>query len=764
MSRVLRPPRANMTDSIVRPMGTHFATVMVSWLVYAVAYPLLSDILAPHASVLAFVPVVVTGWYGGAIAGCVAGLASVPVTALVAIVTGLGAGSGLTQSVLIGAVAMMLVGYVVGHVRDLNGRIVQQNLERQQDEGALRDSEARFRTLLDHQLDGVVVVTDGQIVYANPTACRIFGHEERDLLGSEASSFFVAADRPHAQQRMTDLATGAVDMSTAEYTAVRGNGTTFPLEVTCRQISYDGQLALLGQLRDITNRKAQETAIREAEEKYRSLVENSLAGVSIVQNRRLKYVNPRLAEILGYTQAELLGLSSFLDVVYEDDREVAEEKYKQRLEGDVETAHYTIRACRKDGQVIDVEVNGSVTRYLGEPALIGTMLDVTERRRAYQQLRESEKRFRTLFERSPAGIVMASVDTRIQRVNAAFCDMLGYTKDELIGRSIVDITHPDDPAGTFESAAKVFEDAEFVTRVHKRYKRKSGGLVQAETTVSVIKNDDGRPLYVVAMVQDVTEQRQLEEQLHQILRLESVGQLAGGVAHNFNNALTAISGYSELLARRFDAEDPALRDLEQIQRVAEQSAQLTQQLLAFSRAEHLRPAVFSLNDSVESTRDLLSPILGDDLRIHLRLDRDLPNVSSDRSQIEQVITNLVLNARDAMPEGGVVTIETKAIELDGAAVRTNPEAKPGRYARLTVADTGTGMDGETVTRVFEPFFTTKEPGRGVGLGLAMVHGVVMQSRGFISVQSTPTAGSTFAVHLPEAHTIQEPHKDADTIH
>ena len=166
-------------------------------------------------------------------------------------------------------------------------------------------------------------------------------------------------------------------------------------------------------------------------------------------------------------------------------------------------SHYTIRAVRKAGQVIDVEINGTVTRYLGEPALIGTMLDVTERRRAYQQLRESEKRFRTLFEESPIGIVMASIDTRIQRVNAAFCDMLDYTKDELIGRSIVDITHPDDPAGTSESATRVFGDAEFVTRLNKRYKRKNGGLVQAETTVSLIKDDDGRPLYAVAMVQDV---------------------------------------------------------------------------------------------------------------------------------------------------------------------------------------------------------------------------------------------------------------------
>ena len=204
---------------------------------------------------------------------------------------------------------------------------------------------------------------------------------------------------------------------------------------------------------------------------------------------------------------------------------------------------------------------------------------------------------------------MAGTDMRIQRVNAAFCEMLGYAENELIGRSVVEITHPDDAAGTPESAARVFEDAALIVRLNKRYKKKDGMIVPAETTVSIVKDDDGRPLYAVAMVEDVTERRQLEAQLHEILRLESVGQLAGGVAHNFNNALTAISGYSALLARRFDAGDPALQDLEQIQRVAEQSAQLTRQLLAFSRAERLQPSLFCLNDPIEAMRDLLSPLL-----------------------------------------------------------------------------------------------------------------------------------------------------------
>ncbi len=578
----------------------------------------------------------------------------------------------------------------------------------------MRKGEAQFRTLLDHILDGVAVVADGKMVYVNPTVSEMFGYDEAELLGAEPSALVTSPDRERLREAGDGLTNDVVGRFATEFEAVRKDETTFPMQVLSQRIDLDGQPASLSQLRDLTSQRAQETALREAEAKYRTLVEHSLAGVAIIQDRRFRYANPKLAEILGYTQRELLALPSVLDVVHEDDRAIVQEKYRQRLDGDLQKAHYTARVRRKEGQVIDVEINGCVTTYSGGKAIIGTMLDVTERRRAYRQLRDSEKRFRSLFEESPIGIVMAGTDMRIQRVNAAFCEMLGYAENELIGRSVVEITHPDDAAGTPESAARVFEDAALIVRLNKRYKKKDGMIVPAETTVSIVKDDDGRPLYAVAMVEDVTERRQLEAQLHEILRLESVGQLAGGVAHNFNNALTAISGYSALLARRFDAGDPALQDLEQIQRVAEQSAQLTRQLLAFSRAERLQPSLFCLNDPIEAMRDLLSPLLGDGLQMHLHLDRDLPNVSSDRSQIEQVITNLVLNARDAMPDGGVLTIQTKTIELDQTTLRTNPEAKPGRYVRLSVSDTGTGMDENTVTRIFEPFFTTKEPGRGGG--------------------------------------------------
>ena len=722
----------------------------VTWIGYAIIYPQLA-FLAPHPGISVVIPVVATGWLCGAVAGLMAGAASMPVTMLMATVTGMGASIEVSRAVVFAAGAMLtVVGLAVGRVRDLNGQLVSEMERRETEELSLERSERRFRSLSKHNLDGVAVVVKGSIVYVNAAACRMFGYEKDELVGKAPSVFVAPHDRDRVERRILDRVVDADGSPSATYEAVRKDGTTFPLEVFSQHIEYEGEQALLSQLRDLTERRRQEMALRDAEEKYRSLVENSVAGVAVIQGDRFVYVNPKFTEIIGYTQTEVLALHSALDLILDDDRALVEESARQRLEGEVGAVHYTARVRRKDGRVIVIEVNGAVTTYLGKTAVISTLLDITERHRTEEQLRESEARFRTLFEEAPIGMVIASMDTRIQRVNAAFCQMLGYTGPELAGRSIVDLTHPDDPAGTPESAAKVFADARLGTRISKRYLRKDGTSVSAETTVSTIKDLKQDVTYAVAMVEDVTEQRELETQLERVMRLESVGQLAGGVAHNFNNALTAISGYADLLTRRFDENDPACHDLEQIQKVTEEAAKLTQQLLAFSREERLRPKRFSLNDSVQSTKELLAPLLGDSVQIDLHLGHHLPQVSSDQSQIEQVITNLILNARDAMPDGGRLTIETSAVELDLAAAHNRPDVQPGRYVRLSVTDTGTGMDEETMTRVFEPFFTTKEPGQGVGLGLAMAHGVLKQSGGFISVDSKPNAGSTFAVHLPDA--------------
>ena len=459
-------------------MKTSVGIVSVAWLVYALAYLLLHDLLAPHAGVTAFVPVVTSAWFGGAIGGLVAGLATVPVTTLVVVIAGL-PGTALSLSAVVGAAAMTLAGVAVGYTRDLHSQLVRETTAHQRDRSALHEGDARFRALFDHNLDGVTVVADGKIVYANPTAGEMFGCDEAEMVGAEPSAFVASSDEERTRDRVRGLSAGEIDPSVTEVEAVRKDGTAFPMEVLARPINFDGQPALLSQLRDLTHRKSQEAALREAEEKYRTLVQHSLAGVAIVQHRRFRYANPKFAEILGRTQDEVIALRSFLDPVHEDDRAIVQEKHRQRVEDGLQPAPYTVRVHRKDGRIIDVETSGTLTRYQGEPAMISTILDVTERRQAYQRISESEKLFRTLFKEAPIGIVMASPDGVIQRVNSAFCEMLEYSEEELIGRSIVEITHPDDAGGTPHSAARILEDAEFVIRLNKRYRQKNGASFQA---------------------------------------------------------------------------------------------------------------------------------------------------------------------------------------------------------------------------------------------------------------------------------------------
>lgn len=253
---------------------------------------------------------------------------------------------------------------------------------------------------------------------------------------------------------------------------------------------------------------------------------------------------------------------------------------------------------------------------------------------------------------------------------------------------------------------------------------------------------------MLSVVRDLTEQRQLEEQLRQAQRLESVGQLAGGVAHNFNNALAAIIGYSELIVRQLEPTDPVRSDVEKVLVVAEQSASLTRQLLTFSRKERVTPTVFSLNEAIVASNALLEPLMGDHVQFQMRLDPALGRVRADRPQREQIIMNFALNARDAMPDGGTLTLETMGVTVSEAQARLHPDARRGSYSRLSVTDTGTGMTRDVVARVFEPFFTTKEPGQGVGLGLSQVHGAVKQSGGFVTVESAPGHGTTFGLYLP----------------
>jgi two-component system cell cycle sensor histidine kinase/response regulator CckA len=359
-------------------------------------------------------------------------------------------------------------------------------------------------------------------------------------------------------------------------------------------------------------------------------------------------------------------------------------------------------------------------------------------------LRESEERFRTMFESGPTATMLLAIDGSVLAVNRSLESMLGYTADELRSLSIYDHVHPDDR----EAGADLY--LELVRGEREAYRRdavfvtKDGRTVLTQLAAALVRDADGKPTYVIGMAEDVTEQKQLEEQLRQSQKLEAVGRLAGGVAHDFNNMLTAIGGYTSFALERAPAGSPLRSDLDEVRKATERAALLTRQLLAFSRKQVLQPEVLDLNTIVAELESMLRPLLGEEVRLTTRLDPALGAIEADPGQLQQVVMNLVVNARDAMPAGGPISIETANADIEEAGDGT---IEPGSYVTLTVRDEGEGIDEATIGQIFEPFFTTKDAGKGTGLGLATVYGIVKQSGGYLSVETELGAGSAFTIYL-----------------
>jgi PAS domain S-box-containing protein len=371
--------------------------------------------------------------------------------------------------------------------------------------------------------------------------------------------------------------------------------------------------------------------------------------------------------------------------------------------------------------------------------------DLAERERIGKALRQSEARYRSLFERNKAGVFRSLVEDRILDCNQAFAQMFGYEREELLALP----AHILYPGGKAERDARRAEFQKNPEETDKEmcYRHKDGRPVWVIQNVVVLKEEDGSTV-VEGTVVDITERHLLEEKLRQSQKMEAVGRLAGGVAHDFNNLLTVIEGYCRLLADRLESDPAAREQVKRIDDAAERAASLTRQLLAFSRKQVLQPRVINLTSLVANLDKLLRRLIGEDIELLTKTAPDLGLVKTDPSQIEQVIMNLAVNARDAMPDGGRLTLETANVELDSSYAEEHPGVIPGPYVMLAVSDDGTGMTAETQARIFEPFFTTKELGRGTGLGLSMVYGIVSQSGGHIWVYSELGHGTTFKIYLP----------------
>jgi len=618
----------------------------------------------------------------------------------------------------------------------------------------IRTSEMELRTLFDGIAAGIGIVVDRKFIKINRGLCMITGYTEDELLNNSVLNLYI--DEQEFIRAGSEL-----------YNPDNKN-KIIVIETRCRRKdceirnvliyssfinSDDPSKGIISTILDITERKQAEDALRRSEEEFKSLFEASSAGAAILYNRMFKRVNSVMCRITGFSSEEFIGMPTRM--LYADDNEyerVGKTLYLMiRDEG---FGMVEARIMHKNGSLIDVVICGSpLDKNNPSKGVSVTILDISQRKRAEEALRQSEAEFKSLFETIPAGAVML-VDRVFKRVSNKMTQMLGYSEEEMINRSSRIIYDSDEE---FERAGRELYGSmklDGLGRTESKIKRKDGSMIDVLLYVSPLDPLDFSK-GVSGTVEDITERKKaetekekLKEQLIQSQKMESIGRLAGGVAHDFNNMLTAIIGNTELAMLKLDRKERIYSRLSIVKQAAESAADLTRQLLTFSRKQIINPTVIDLNDIISSIQNMLIRLIGENITLRIILQKGLYPIKIDASQIQQIIINLAINARDAMPEGGTLIIETGNTILDEDYCRRHDYPISSEHVMLVVSDNGSGLTDEVKEHLFEPFFTTKAQSKGTGLGLATVYGAVKQNGGIIDVYSEERQGTTFKIYFP----------------
>ncbi|HEX4682235.1 MAG TPA: PAS domain S-box protein [Gemmatimonadaceae bacterium] len=615
--------------------------------------------------------------------------------------------------------------------------------------------ESRFRGAIAASLDAFFLcesvrddlgrVTDFRVIELNERAEAFIKRSRDALIGRLATDLIPSIGEIGLLARMIGVVeTGESIEDEVEFRDSGGQ----PRWVHHQVVRVEDGLAITS--RDITQRKEIQNSLAQSEERYRLLVETASDGIYRIDPHGIfTYANPVASRLLGFNAQEsgIVG-RMYLDFVRRDYHAQGIELYRKQVTERIPVTYWEFPAIAVDGRELWIGQNVHIEQRDGSVrSLFAVARDITERKNAELALRESEERYRFLAENATDMLARTSPNGVILYTSPVCVKLLGYPANELAGRSVFEFCHPDDLGIVRAASARLLGHNGIETFTY-RVRRRDGHYVWFETTSQVVRDSKSNMASEVLTVsRDVTERRRMEEELRQAQKMEAVGQLAGGVAHDFNNLLTAIRGFSDLLARSVEAGDPRRKDIGEILKATERAAALTRQLLAFSKRQILRLEPVSVNGIVDDMTKIVRRLLGGSIAVETELDSHVWTVRADPGQLEQVILNLALNARDAMTDGGRLRIETRNVVIEPTPA-VEAVIPPGKYVVLEVSDSGAGMTDETRARAFEPFFTTKDPNGRPGLGLATVYGIVMQTGGHISVASTLGEGTMFTIHLP----------------
>jgi len=605
-----------------------------------------------------------------------------------------------------------------------------------------------FQVLVQNSSDAVAMLdADGTIRFLSDSAARLLGYSLGERITRSALELMHPDDAPRARDSFVECLRRPGVPLAAEYRLRHKDGSWRNLEgIAVNRLDHPAIAAVVVNYRDVTDRRLAEEALRASEEHLRHIVENAQDLIYYCDREgRFTYVNPTAARVMQYAEHELIG-RHFLSLVRPDYQQAAGDVYQRQMLDRTPTTYLELPAVTKTGQTIWVGQHVQLV-YEGErvTAIHAITRDISRQKDADDRLRKSEARYRSLIQGAAYGIYRATVDGTILDANPALANMLGYTVDELLALDMSAVYKSSAERGALIDRYRRENNQTLATDV--TWQRKDGTPIVVRLTARVVDFDDGLSCFE-GVAEDITEKRALEDQLREALKMEALGRLARRVAHDFNNVLAAIIGCSDLLCMSLKPDDPSRHESDEIRRAALRGAALTRQLLAFSRSQKPDAKLLDLNEAVLRLESILRGLVGERVSLTVRVSSTPTRMRVEPGQLEQMLLNLVVNARDAMPEGGPIDVLVEPVRLDERSVLRYPGIADGPFARLAVTDTGVGIHPDVEAHIFEPLFTTKDASKGTGLGLSIVYGIAKAAGGTVSFTTGPTQGTTFEVLLP----------------